>query len=289
MESLARLGDYSDLLTKILATCVIIFIALYLSKLMKRWIIKVNKDAHGRYQVGKAVSLASIIFTLIIVSVIWIDAIGNLGAFLGIIGAGIAVALKDPLTSVAGWFYLSAGKLYTVGDRIQVDKLKGDVVDISIMKTTLLEIENWVDAEQGTGRIVHIPNHALFGNSVYNYTRASSFVWTEIHVVITYESDWQKAMQITKDLITPKGEEFAEKARTQFTADSTSYLIKTGKLTPISYIKIVDHGVKISTRFLVPVRQRRSIETQFQEGILTEFAKHDDITLAYITYRITNG
>ncbi|MFP4459265.1 MAG: mechanosensitive ion channel family protein [Candidatus Zixiibacteriota bacterium] len=289
MDFLAKLAEHDVLLRKILSSLVVILIVFYLSRLLRRWAIKFTKEASGRYQVGKAISFSSIIFTIIVVAVIWIDTVGNFGSFLGIIGAGIAVALRDPLTSIAGWLYLRTGKLYNLGDRVQLGDIKGDVVDIATMRTTLIEIENWVDGEQATGRLVHVPNGILFEKQSYNYTKASNYIWTEVSVVITFESNWKKAMDITTGLIKTRGEKFADKAKKQFLIDSTQYLIKHGTLTPISYLRIVDSGVKINVRFLVPVRQRRNLESGLQEDILEAFAKYDDITLAYTTYRITKN
>ena len=277
---------YSDLLKKILASLVIIFAMLILDRVLKRWTIRFSKGAEWRYQVGKTTGYVSLLLTIFLIATIWIDQLGEFGTLIGILGAGFALVLKEPITTFVGWIYLTSNSLYHLGDRIQIGKLKGDVVDVGPMRTTLIEVENWVDGEQNTGRIVHFPNNLLFTEELYNYTRASGFIWVDVSITVTFESNWQKALTIMTDIISEDGNRYAKEAEAEYVEDQTKYLIKHGKLTPITYLRIAGYGVKLSSRFLCPVRKRRNVESDFQRKILEAFDKEKDIDLAYETFRV---
>ncbi len=277
---------YSGVLEKILASLVIIFVMLLLDRVFRRATIKFSKGAQWRYQMGKTIGYVSLLLTIFLIATIWLEQLGEFGALIGILGAGFALVLKEPITTFVGWIYLTSNSLYHLGDRIQLGDLKGDVVDIGPMRTTLIEVENWVDGEQNTGRIVHVPNNMLFVHSLHNYTRASGFIWVDVSVTITFESNWKKAMEIMTELISEDGNRYAKEAEEEFVEDQTKYLIKHGKLTPITYLRVAGYGVKLSTRFLSPVRKRRNVESDYYGKILDAFAKEKDIELAYETFRV---
>jgi small-conductance mechanosensitive channel len=107
---------------------------------------------------------------------IWIDAFNDLGTFLGLLSAGVAIALADVLKNMAGWMYIPSRRPFRVGDRIEIEGTRGDVVDIRLFCFSLMEIGNWVDAEQSTGRLVHVPNGSVFINQVANYTEGFQYI-----------------------------------------------------------------------------------------------------------------
>lgn len=120
---------------------------------------------------------------------VWLQRITSLSIFLGFASAGLALALQEVILSIAGWFLIIARHPFEVGDRIELADVKGDVIDIRLLQTSLLEIGNWVDADQSTGRIVNIPNSFVFKKPNFNYNRGFEFIWNEIPFVVTFESD----------------------------------------------------------------------------------------------------
>ncbi len=273
---------YEKIATSGIAILLVYFLTRLVIRLLNKWVNKPDI----LYSTTKKVIYGSTVIGVIVVVTIWTEFFSGITTFLGIIGAGIALALKDPLTSIAGWLYLAVSKAYQLGDRIEIDGLKGDVVDISVFHTTLLEVEGWVDGEQSTGRLSNIPHNWLFTKKLFNYTNAFRFIWTEVSVVITFESDWKKARDIVIELAKEVSGETPQQAVEEMRASSNKYLIKIGAVTPIAYITVVDHGVKITARLLTPVRSRRSLESSLYRLILEAFDAESDIALAYLTYRI---
>ena len=201
-------------------------------------------------------------------------------------GAGIALALHDVILSFAGWITIIVRKPYETGDRIQMGNTQGDVIDIGAFHTTMMEVGNWVDADQSTGRIVICPNSIIFREPVSNYTRGFEFIWNEITVVVTFESNWQKAEQIMLAIAQEKAEEIRSDVDRKIRRMSRRYAIHYTYLTPIVYPVIADSGVKLTLRYLSEARKRRSTMSEVSRKILDAFAREDDIDLAYPTYRI---
>ncbi len=282
MFDIAIESVYEKIAASGIAILLVYFITKLIFKLLDKWLHKPDIQ----YSVRKRVIYGSTIIGVILVATIWTEFVSGLTTFLGIIGAGIALAMKEPLTSIAAWFYLAVSKPYQLGDRIEIDGLKGDVVDISVFHTTLLEVDGWVEGEQSTGRLSNIPHNWLFTKKIFNYTSGFRFIWTEVSVAITFESDWKKARDIMIELAEKVSGETPGRAAEEIRAASNKYLIKIGTLTPIAYITVVDHGVKLTARFLSPVRSRRSMESHLSRLILEAFDAAENITLAYPTYRI---
>ncbi len=216
---------------------------------------------------------------------IWLEAFDSLPTYLGLVSAGIAIALADLLKNMVGWVYIMARRPLRIGDRIEVDGTRGDVVDIRLFRFSLMEIGNWVHADQSTGRLIHVPNGMLFTSQVANYTEGFEWIWHEIPVLITFESDWEQAKQIVRNQIDGAAPDPRRQASKHMLKAAREYQIKMGTITPIVYLTVKDSGVLLTGRLLVPVRDRRGVEEKVWQGILTEFAAAPDIELAYPTVR----
>lgn len=223
---------------------------------------------------------------LFIIGSIWSDGFKSFSTFLGLLSAGLAIALKDPVSDFAGWAFILWRKPFEVGDRIQIGEVKGDVIDVRLFKFTVLEIGNWVHADQSTGRVVHVSNHKIFTDSLANYTSDFEFIWNEIQILITFESDWKKAKSILQEIADKHLKDFVQEAERQVKRATKSYLIHYRYLTPIVYTDVRDSGVNLTIRHLTNPRTRRKISQAIWEDVLDRFDEHDDIDLAYPTMRI---
>ena len=227
--------------------------------------------------------------TLIIVGIItlmWVKNLRTVSVVISVIGAGLVVALQEMILSVAGWFLVLLKRPFEPGDRIEMGGVKGDVIDVRLFQTALLEIGGWVKEDQSTGRIVHIPNSAMFRGPLYNYTRGFEFLWNEIKIMVTFESNWKKAEEIMLSFARKESQKIGDEAHRRIKKMSERYLIYYDKLTPIVYTKIVDFGVELSLRYLTAAKMRRRTQDELSRAILDEFRKEKDINFAYPTYRL---
>jgi small-conductance mechanosensitive channel len=222
---------------------------------------------------------------VILIGSVWIKAIGEFGTFLGLLTAGIAIAMKDPLTNMAGWVFILTRKPFALGDRIQIGNHAGDVIDIRLFQFTLLEIGNWVDADQSTGRIIHVPNGTIFTQTQANYSAGFKFIWNEMPILVTFESNWSKAKEILDRIVREHGEKLSAEAEKRVLEASKKYMIFYQYLTPIVYTSVRDSGILLTMRYICDARRRRATEHEIWEDVLAAFAQHKDIEFAYPTQR----
>lgn len=267
------------------ATLLIFLIVILLRKLFLRLMMRHNSDIKTRYNWIKSSSYISYIIILFFITPIWIKELHSFGTFFGLLSAGLAVALKDPISNFFAWIYIILKKPFEMGDRIQIGKSEGDILDISFFEFTLLEIKNWVEADQSTGRIVHVPNGLLFTQPVINYNQAMDYIWHEIPVMVTFESNWRKAKQILLDIERNKLKPLIKNAEPEFDKAKREYFVHYNNINPTVYTGIKSNGVLLTLRYLCPPKKRRDFEQTAFEEILNEFEKHPDIRFAYPTTR----
>jgi small-conductance mechanosensitive channel len=242
-------------------------------------------DSTVWYQARKAASYTAAVITLVALLWIWVGALRQLGTFFGLLSAGVAIALQDLLKNVAGWLYILTRRPFRVDDRIEIDGVRGDVIDVRMFRTTLLEIGNWVDADQSTGRIVHVPNGKVLTSELFNATEGFGYLWHELPVKITFESDWRLAERLFLDILTAMGAHTAEDAALRIRRAARSYKIRYTHFTPTVYLSVRDSGVLLTGRLLVDTRRRRSVEQQVWRALLEAFEQEPGIELAYPTTR----
>jgi len=265
-----------------------IFIILFLSIirfLVLRLVWRQTEDVKIRYQWNRVISIIFPFTGIILIGAVWVPAFEQFGAYLGIITAGLAIALKDPLTNLAGWLFIVIRKPFVVGDRVQVGTHTGDIIDIRLFQFTMLEIGNWVEADQSTGRIVHIPNGKVFLEPQANYSTGFEYIWNELKVLITFESNWEKAKVILEEIINKHTKNIDLKAKKEILEASKNYMIYYKNLTPIVYTSVKESGVQLTIRYLCNPRRRRGSENEIWEEILMQINTEKDINLAYPTTR----
>lgn len=242
-------------------------------------------DVRSRYKWRKTITYVSVIIGVLLVGRVWSEGIGELATFLGLLSAGLAIALRDPVVNLGGWLFIIWRRPFVVGDRIQIGENAGDVIDQRVFQFIVLEIGNWVDADQSTGRLIHIPNGLVFSQPLANYTRGMQYIWNEIGVLVTFESDWKRAKEILVEVVEKHAREVVEEAERQMHKASRQYMIFYSTLTPTVYTSVKDSGIMLTLRYLTHPRRRRGVAQAIWEDILERFADHDDIDFAYPTMR----
>ena len=280
-----RLGLSPELQIRLLATLATIVGLWLLHRIVLALVYRRVRDPRSRYRWRKTLTYLLYAAGIIIVGRMWFAGVEALATYLGFLSAGLAIALKDPVSNLAGWAFILWRRPFEVGDRIQIGPHAGDVIDLGLFQFTLNEIGAWVQADQSSGRIIHVPNGKVFTDPVANYNKGFRYIWNEVPVMVTFESDWRKAKHILTTIAVKHAEHLTVQAEQELLAASQQYLINYRKLTPIVYTKVTDSGVQLTIRYLIEPRKRRGTEHAIWEEILTEFAKCPDIDLAYHTVR----
>lgn len=276
----------ADLLIKALASLLVVLAVILLRPLVMALINRRTDDAGALYRWRKVTEYSTLILGLIVLGQIWLSGIRTLATYLGLVSAGLAIALRAPISNLFGWLFIVSRRPFEVGDRIEIGDVAGDVVDIRYFQFTVLEIRNWVEADQSTGRVLHIPNNKVFEETLANFNTGISYLWNEIPVTITFESDWHKAKQILQEIGTERAGDLAEQARARVRKAARRYMISYGNLTPTVYTSVSPSGVTLTLRYLCEPQERRSTAERIWEDILDAFAQESDLQLAHPTQRI---
>ena len=281
-------GIRADVLKMIVGSVAILVILAVIRLLTLRLVWRRSEDARVRYAWRKATAYIGAFLGLLLLGVVWFAEIRS-STFLGLMAAGLAIALRDIVANGAGWFFIVWRRPFGVGDRIQIGENAGDVVDIRFFEFTLMEIGAWVDADQSTGRVVHVPNATVFTKPVANYSRGFEYIWNEAPVLVTFESNWEKAKEILLRIAAVRAEHLSDEARRKVIEAGKRFMIVYSTLTPTVYTSVKESGVLLTVRYLTKPRQRRGTEQAIWEDILREFGKRDDIDFAYPTQRFFNN
>ena len=283
------IGLSSETQDRMISSLVIILSLWILRSVINRLVLRRTENIRTRYSWRKASTYIAVFLGLLLVGRVWFQGIQSLATFLGLVSAGLAIALKDLVTAFAGWIFIIWRKPFGVGDRIQIGNNSGDVIDIRPFQFTIMEIGNWVDADQSTGRIIHIPNNVILSQHLTNYSKGFQHIWNEIPVMLTFESDWKKAKSILQSIVEKHAEHLTANAEKKLKEASEKYMIFYNILTPIVYTTVKDCGVLLTLRYLTKPRKRRGSEQAIWEEILDEFSRCENIDFAYPTQRFYNN
>jgi small-conductance mechanosensitive channel len=253
--------------------------------LLVRTLSRRTDDVTTLYRARKLTLYLSAGLVALLLAVVWVEQMRSMATFLGLVSAGLAIALSGLVTSIAGWVFLLVRRPFELGDRIEIGGHAGDVIDIRLFKFTLMEIGNWVDADQSTGRVIHVPNSQVITDVVINYTRGFRYIWNEIPVLVTFESDWEKAKALLQEIADRHAGEVVGEAERSVREAARTFLIFYRQLTPTVYTSVKDSGVLLTIRHLSDPRRRRGLTQAIWEDVLRAFAAAPDIDLAYPTQR----
>jgi small-conductance mechanosensitive channel len=279
--SIAYLGQIASSLLSI--SVAYLFFEIIVARIGNRTI----KDAKTRYSFKKAVYILFIATVAVLLIRVWVEDAQSLLLSYGIIAAGVAIALQDFFRSFVNGIAVAFSGVYRVGDRIEVDGIFGDVMDIGLLNTTLMEMRGWVHGDQPTGRIVMIPNNAALSNKVFNYTKDHSFIWDEIVVPITYDSDWKGAIEIFLGIIRNETGEVAKQAEQEIDRIGEVYYLPRKVTEPAVFLTVTDNWISIALRYVTDVKSRRSTSDRINRLILEAVESSEHIRIASATFEIT--
>ena len=271
----------------------IIFVVFFFFFLLKLVVKKYITDNQRFYMANKIITFTNFIIVILILFFNYIENAGYLVTILGFASAGIAIAMKDWFMSILGWLVIVVGGSINVGDRIRVDmdgiKYVGDVMDISLLRMTLLEdvtLTSVLDNRRA-GRIIFIPNNYVFTRMISNYTHNSlKTVWDGISIVITFDSNHKKAMHLTKEIAKKFSKGYTDITRKQLNKLRQHYSLKNTNVEPRVHALIVENGLNIETWYLTNAYATLTLRTVISTEIVDAFNKEDDITIAYPTQKL---
>ena len=253
-----------------------------LNRIIKRQI----KDVTQRHSLRALTRNIIFVTAIILIILVWLRPQQNMAVIIGLVVAGIILASQSAISSFGGYLLIVSSNLYGIGDRISINDVTGDVMDIGFMRTTIMEIGQWVGADQYTGRIVTISNKALYDNPIFNYTRHWGYLWDEIMIPVTYSSDWRRASDIMSQLGNKHTAELQDDAEAKLTRLVDRFPLKQTTVEPSIYFVMTDNWIEITLRFVVDAQERRKVKAQLNRELLQQFDEEENITVASATFDI---
>ena len=271
--------------TTLLIIIFLIIFHIFLNKILFERILDkhIVKESQGTYKKIRYYSL-KIIFLFICLFILIIaineffkysENILKYSPFLGLIGAAITFALQEVVLSFAGWLGIFFGRFYFFGDRIKLGNIVGDVIDIGFLRTTLVECGDWVDGDLYNGRIVRIANSFVFREPVFNYNSNFKFLWDEIKLPLTHESDYEKAKEIIKNTVDNMCiiVESKESGKEEWEKITNKYFVEPVETEPQVNFSIDRNAIEFTIRYIVDYKKRRSTKNEIINKILSELKK----------------
>src|SRR6202044_2923901 len=275
MNELFRHMDSLSLFTKCIAAVVGILVIHGAFHLLERTVPQRFGKADSRYKVRKFVVFTGYLSILLFLTILFEDRLGRLSFAVGVAGAGVAVALQDVLASIAGAFSIGFSKLYAVGDRVQIGDTRGDVIDIGLLRTTLMETGNWVSRDLYNGRIARVPNSIVLRGSIFNYSQGFRFVWDEINVLFKITSDCQLAKAMLLRAANEAIGEYLVEAQRSWKVMSDNYQSANPPLEPTVALVVNAGSLEFTVSYVVNYTKRTAMKDQLFTKIVEEVANSD--------------
>ncbi len=278
-----------DIAERLFFTVLFIAIVWVIRKIILRFIRKKATNERTKFVWNKYSYYVFFAISLIIIFDLWFKAFNNVITLIGLIAAGIAFALKEPIVNLFGWVYIVWRGPIKTGDRIEIDNHYGDVIEITPFHFDMFEIRNWIDGDLYTGRVISIPNAKVFNFANSNYSSGYKSIWNQTKVTITFESDWKKAKEILLEI----AKENSNYQDTQATFDAYKTLhaheIHNVEFEPTVFTRIVANGVELRVRYFCSIYNRTASEAAISEAILDKYNAETSIAFAYPTTRFYTG
>jgi len=260
-----------------------------LTKLLSGRLSGLVKESNNRYYIKKSFNFLGFVCAIVFLSSVFSDKLSSLSVALGVAGAGVAFALQEVIASVAGWFAIVFGRFYSAGDRVQVGGTKGDVIDIGVLRTTLMEMGEWVKGDLYTGRIVRVANSFIFKEPVFNYSADFPFLWDELQVPIKWGSDLKSTTQTLEQLSNELLAAYATNSKRAWKKVVSRYRIEDAKLDPIVTYSIDASMVTYTIRYIVDFKKRRSVKHELSEKIVERISSRENVEFASSSeYQLTS-
>lgn len=280
LELLGELTGLGPLIVgRFVTSLLVIFFLWLLHRAIVGLLVRSVEDVRQRYAWQKGAGYFIVVLGIFLIGPVWLEGLRNAATFLGLLSAGLAIAMRDLIINFTGWLFILFAHPFSVGDRIQIGTISGDVIDLRLFQFSLLEIGNWVESDQSTGRVVHVPNGKVFTEPVANYQSGFQYIWNEIPVTVTPDSDWKKARQRLQEIINKHAEHLSEDAQQRVKAASRRFMIFYTNLTPTVYVSVKEKGVQLTVRYLCEPRLRRTTANTIWEEVLETLEADGDIKI----------
>ncbi|MCA0133316.1 mechanosensitive ion channel family protein [Winogradskyella alexanderae] len=251
-------------------TVVISIIAIIIiSKLIKRIIPRHIEDTSSKYRARKFVNVIGYVSALVVTLVVFSSQLSALNVLLGVAGAGVAFAFQEVIASFAGYLVLHSSSFFKVGDRVMLGGIKGDVIDVGLLRTSLMETGDWINGDRYNGRITKVANSFIFKAPVHNYSGDFPFLWDEIQIPIKTHCDFIYAKEKFLEILIEAQGDFVQVAEEHWHNMTTKYLVEHARVDPFVFMRFDENWITLTLRYVVHYNKRGGTKDWIYERVLS--------------------
>jgi small-conductance mechanosensitive channel len=262
-EYLSKITTIETSVISVVLLTIIIWAVFSLIKRIATKVIRNKLTGRGEYVINQSFRVVVNVFEVLLLLLIWSDYIKNLMTLISVLSAAMTIALREIILNFFCGLYIKFKKPFKVEDRIQIDDIKGDVMNISTLSFEVLEISTKEDNGQSTGIVVNFPNSVVFSKPVKNINKGFKYIWNELVVKVKLDCDLvsnkQEIYKIVNGIETIKN--IPRKMKNQINDINTENRVYFNKYDPIIYTKIVDGHVELTVRYLMHPKKARYVES----------------------------
>ena len=265
----------------------LLFVILMTIQLIRRYLKKKILNTVIRYKTQKGIEILGYALLIILAITYFSGSIKDFTIIIGLFTAGLAFTLQELILSIAGSVYIFLVKVYKPGDRIEINGIKGDVIDVDSIYTTMMEIGQWVSSDNYSGRIVKLSNAFVFKGAIYNYSQDFPFIWDEFNLPIRYGSDIDLAKSIIIKIASETLSDYTSESKADWKSVVSKYYIEDAQIDPTLALSLTDNWIQFNLRYIVDFKKRRYIKHLLNDKIREEIEKtNDKIILASTTLEV---
>jgi small-conductance mechanosensitive channel len=276
-------SDHETMLIKIIQALTIVLFAYLLDALAEKIIKDRVKDTRDRYTLRKASSVFITLLAAALLLIVFLKETTTLIIAYGIFSAGVVITLQDVFRNFAGGIIILFFKPFRAGDRMQLNDCYGDVLDITYFHTTLMEIRQWVDGDQYSGRVLNVPNSFILNSTIMNYTKDFSFIWDEVTIMLAPESDWTKAKKIALSTINEIIKDYIEHSKKELARMEQKYMLTSYDVDTKAFMQIEGDRIEMHLRYVVDPKKRRHVNDMIVRSLLETFDHEEDISIGSVS------
>jgi small-conductance mechanosensitive channel len=270
-------------------SAVVILLGVVLGVVAGRLVGRRTDDIFATFYVRKIAHYGAAVLTIVALAVLWRPFAGNIGVVLGLVTAGLAFAMQEVIGALAGWVNILSGRIYRIGDRVEIGGVRGDVIDITPLRTKVMEIGDaergtWVRGRQFTGRVVAVSNKKTFTDPVFNFSQGFDHLWDELTVPVAYGSDWRRANEILRQEVVRVSD--TEAASQAADALVRRFPVRRADIEPRVFARATDNYVELSARFAVPLREARQVKDELTRAVIDRF-EAEGLEVASVSQDVT--
>ncbi|NNE32451.1 MAG: mechanosensitive ion channel family protein [Winogradskyella sp.] len=287
IEDLTKWINSNPLLWNIIKFLVLLIVVLSCFQLIRRYLKKRISNTEIRYKSQKGIEILGYVLLTFLTITYFSGAIKDFTIIIGLFTAGLAFTLQELILSLAGSIYIFLVKVYKPGDRIEINGIKGDVIDVDSIYTTMMEIGEWVSSDNYSGRIVKLSNAFVFKGPIYNYSQDFPFIWDEFNLPIRYGSDIDLAKSIIIKIASEILSDYSANSKSRWQEVVNKYYIEDAEVDPTLAITLTDNWIQFNLRYIVDYKKRRVTKHLLNDRIQTEIEKRNGkIKLASTTLEV---